>query len=75
MTASHNLKQFCPFRTKQRISLFSEQVGEVYFVTKRTLITANQIICVSHQQGPFTSKVNLFSCKILQVSGLKRYIW
>ena len=42
MTASHNLKQFCPFRTKQRISLFSEQVGQVYFVTKRTLITANQ---------------------------------
>ena len=42
MTASHNLNQFCPFRTKQRISLFSEQVGQVYFVTKRTLITANQ---------------------------------
>ena len=32
-------------------------------------------VCVWHQQGPFTSKVNLFSCKILQVSGLKRYIW
>lgn len=43
MTASHNLNQFCPFRTiEQRISLFSEQVGQVYFVTKRTLITANQ---------------------------------
>ena len=43
MTASHNLNQFCPFRTiEQRISLFSEQVGQVYFVMKRTLITANQ---------------------------------
>ena len=32
-------------------------------------------VCVWHQQGPFTSKVNLFSGKILQVLGVKRYIW